>query len=135
MILSVFCNCKDVKFLTLLNHPDKYVPLVLSIYSIVFNCDKYEFFFQSLLHCWFRFVVFRRRPYNKALLVTLSTFIGKEMPLLCSKPCVNTWPLSVKKKDQGDQFDSKAKGIDACKHELHSFKHELQSVSVPPRKF
>jgi hypothetical protein len=37
MIQSVFCKCKDVQFLTLLNLLDNYVPLVLSIYSIVFS--------------------------------------------------------------------------------------------------
>jgi hypothetical protein len=57
-ILSVFHKCKDIEFLTLLNLFDNYVPLVLSIYSIVFKCNKYEVFCQSLLHCWVMFVVF-----------------------------------------------------------------------------
>ncbi len=73
MILSVFYKCKDIEFLTLVNLLDNYIPLVLSIYSIVFKCNKYELFYQSLIHCWVMFVVFRRRHYNKALLVTLSS--------------------------------------------------------------
>ena len=35
MILSVFYKCKDIEFLTLVNLLDNYIPLVLSIYSIV----------------------------------------------------------------------------------------------------
>ena len=44
MILSVFHKCKDIEFLTFLNLPDNYTPLVLSIYPIVFKCNKYELF-------------------------------------------------------------------------------------------
>ncbi len=67
MILSAFCKCKDVQYLTLLNLLDNYVPSVLSVYSIIFKCNKYELFLKSLLYCWVMFVVFRRRHYNKAL--------------------------------------------------------------------
>mgnify|MGYP002803559544 CR=1 FL=1 len=67
-------KCKDIEFLTLLNLLDNYTPLVLSIYSIVFKCNKYELFCQSLLHCSVMFVVFQRRHYNKALLIILSAF-------------------------------------------------------------
>ena len=59
MIFSVFYKCKDIEFLTLVNLLDNYIPLVLSIYSIVFKCNKYELFYQSLIHCWVMFVVFR----------------------------------------------------------------------------
>ena len=37
----------------------------------------------------------------------------------------------TKETDTADKISSKAKEIDACKHELHSF----QSKFVPPRKF
>ena len=46
-ILSVFGKCKDIEYLL-----DNYVPLVLSIYSIVFKCNSYDLYCQSLLHCW-----------------------------------------------------------------------------------
>ena len=59
MIFSVFYKCKDIEFLTLVNPLDNYIPLVLSIYSIVFKCNKYELFYESLIHCWVMFVVFR----------------------------------------------------------------------------
>lgn len=75
MILSVFCKCKDTEFLALLNLFDNYVQLVLSIYSILFKCNKYELFCQSLLYCWVVFTVFKRHHNNKVLLVMLSTFL------------------------------------------------------------
>ena len=51
MIFSVFYKCKDIEFLTLVNPLDNYIPLVLSIYSIIFKCNKYELFYESLIHC------------------------------------------------------------------------------------
>ena len=71
-ILSVFCFSKDIEFLTLINLVDNYVPLVLSIYSIVFKCNDYELYCKSLLHIWATFMVFHRRHYDKAILVILS---------------------------------------------------------------
>ena len=58
----------------LVNLIDNYVPLVLSIYSIVFKCNNYDQYYQSLLHSWIMCIVFRRRHYNKALLIMLSLF-------------------------------------------------------------
>ena len=75
MILSVFGKCNGVEFLTLVNLLDNYVPFVLSIYLIVFKCNNYQLYCQSLLHCWVMFMVFGIRHYDKALLVTLSTFL------------------------------------------------------------
>ena len=147
MILSAFCKCKDVQYLTLLNLLDNYVPLVLSIYSIIFKCNKYELFLKSLLHCWVMFVVFRRRHYNKALLVMLSTFlhwqgnatsmfetVRQHLAAFDEYPVENFHSVlrrRTKETDTADEIASKAKEIDACKHELHSF----QSTFVPPRKF
>ena len=73
-ILSVFDKSKDVQYLTLVNLIDNYVPLVLSIYSIVFKRNNYDQNCQSLLYCWIMCTVFRRRLYNKALLIMLSLF-------------------------------------------------------------
>ena len=73
-IISVFSNCKDIEFLTLFNLVDNYVPLVLSIYSIVFKCSDYDLYCKSLLRCWIMMIIFQRRHYDKALLIALSTF-------------------------------------------------------------
>ena len=147
IILSMFYKSKDVQFLTLLNLLDNWVPLVLSIYSIAFKCNKFELFFQSLLHCWVMFVIFRRRHYNKALLITLSTIlyweengnsmfetIRQHLPSFDEYPVENFHSVlrkQTKETDTADEISRKAKEIDASKHELQSF----QSVFVPQRKF
>ena len=147
MILSVFYKCKDIEFLTLVNLLDNYVPLVLSIYSIVFKCNKYELFCQSLLQYWVMFTVFKRHHYNKALLVMLSTFLHLQEntssmfeTLRQNLVAFDEYPVEnfhsvlrrrTKETDTADEISNKAKEIDACKHNLQSF----QSVFVPPRKF
>ena len=60
-ILSTFYHSKDVEFLTIFNLVDNYVPLVLSVYSIVFKCNDYDLYCKSLLRCWVMFMVFHRR--------------------------------------------------------------------------
>jgi len=146
IILSVFYKSKDVQFLTLLNLLDNYIPLVLSIYSIAFKCNKFELFFQSLLHCWVMFVIFRRHHYNKALLIALSTFlhwqgnatsmfetIRQHLPAFDEYPVENFHSVlrkQTRETDTADEISRKAKEIDASKHELCSF----QSAFVPTRK-
>ena len=136
-ILSAFGKSKDIEFLTLLNLIDNYVPLVLSIYSIVFKCNQYELFCQSLLQCWVMCVVFRRCHYNKALLALLSTFLHLEENdhALCDTlrkhlvafdeyPVENFHSLlrrRTKDTDSANVIASKAKEIDTCKPELCSF--------------
>ena len=71
-VLPVFSQCKDLQYLTLLNLLDNYIHLVLSVYSIVSKSNDLEMYSKSLLHCWVMFMVFRRRHYDKALLVALS---------------------------------------------------------------
>ena len=93
------------------------------------------------------FVAFRRRHYNKALLITLSLFqywqenahsmfdtVRKYLVAFDEYPVENFHSVlraRTKETDTPKQIAFKAKEIDACKHELHSF----NSVSVPPRKF
>ena len=147
MVLPVFSQCKDIQYLTLLNLLDNHVPLVLSIYSIVFKCNNYEQYCQSLLRCWVMFMVFQRRHYDKALLVALSMFRywkDRNQPffdkMLSSLVVFDEYPVEnfhsvlrarTKEGNTGDQINFKAKEIDACKHELHSFKSRF----VPPKKF
>ena len=146
-ILSVFEKSKDIEYLTLVNLLDNYVPLVLSIYSIVFKCNSYDLYCKSLLHCWIMFVVFRRRHYNKVLLITLSLFqhwednahpmfetLRQYLVDFDEYPVENFHSIlraRTNETDSADQIAFKAKEIDACKHELHSFK----SVFVPPKRF
>lgn len=146
-ILSVFCHCKDTEFLTLVNLVDNYVPLVLSGYSIVFKCNDYDLCCKSLLRTWIMFMVFRRRHYDKALLVLLSTFmhwqetnhpmyhtLREALVAFDEYPVKNFHSLlraRTTASDGAQQVNLRAKEIDACKHELHLFK----SMFVPPKKF
>ena len=93
------------------------------------------------------FVVFRRRHYNKALLIMLSTFlhwqgnapfmfetIHEHLVAFDEYPVENFHSVlrrRTKDIDTADEIAAKAKEIDACKYELHSF----QSTFVPPKKF
>ena len=147
MIFSVFYKCKDIEFLTLVNPPDNYIPLVLSIYSIVFKCNKYELFYESLIHYWVMFVVFRQCHYDKALLVPLSARLHwqENIPSMFNTLhqhllAFDEYPVEnfhlllrrrTKEADTADHIALKAKEIDVCKHDLNAF----QSVFVPPRKF
>ena len=93
------------------------------------------------------FMMFHRRHYDKALLVILSTFMYWEKN---NHPMYNVirqalvafdeYPIEnfhsvlrgrTNATDDANQISLKAKEIDACKHELHSFK----SMVVPPKKF
>ena len=145
-ILSVFDKCKDVQYLTLVNLLDNYVPLVLSIYSIVFKCNNFDQYCQSLLHCWIMCTVFCRRHYNKVLLIMLSLFkhwkdnahsmfetLRQYLVAFDEYPVENFHSIlrARTNTDSAEQIALKAKEIDACKHELHSFK----SVFVPPKRF
>ena len=93
------------------------------------------------------FVVFQRRHYNKALLIMLSTFLHlqentstmfetlrQNLVAFGEYAAENFHSILrkiTKETDTAEEISFKAREIDACKHELHSF----QSIFVPPRKF
>ena len=146
-VMSAFNNCKEVEYVTLLNLLDSYCPLVLSLYSIEFKNNYSSHYTQSVLRCWVMLMVFKRRHYNKALLILLTTFNHlKETghPLfdifLNSLVAFDEYPVEnfhsilrgrSKATDTGDQIFFKAREIDACKHQHQEFK----SWFVPPRKY
>ena len=71
-ILSVFAKSKDIEFLTLVNLFDTYIPLCLSIYAVTLRNNKADLYYDSLVRCWLMFLMFRRRNYDKTLLIALS---------------------------------------------------------------
>ena len=147
VIMSVFPHCKDIEYLTLLNLIDNYTPLVLSIYSVVFKCSKYDLYCKSLFRCWIMMMVFHRRHYDKALLIVLTTFkywhenkhplhevIHQFLVALDEYPVENFHSVlraRTKETDTAEQIQKKAREIDTCKKEMEEF----QSSFVPPRKF
>ncbi len=142
---SVFGKCKDIEYLTLVNLLDDYVPLVLRICSIVFKRYNYELYCKSLFHCWIMCV--SQTPLQQTLLVTLSLFqhwqensytmfetVRQYLVALDKYPVENFHSVlrgRTKDTDTAEQIAFKAKEIDACEHEIHSFK----STFVPERKF
>ena len=92
-------------------------------------------------------MTFKRRHYDKALLILLTTFSHLKntnhplfSTLLHSLNVFDEYPVEnfhsvlrgrTKATDTGKQIFLKAREIDACKHELQEFK----SSFVPPRKF
>ena len=145
-IMSVFVTSKDVQYLVLLNLLDSYVPLSLSIYSVVFKNNMAELYYESLLRCWVMFLMYQRRHYNKAPLIALSNFEywkSIDHPLvstLLSYVCVfDEYPVEnfhsvlrahTRVTDTPEMISLAAKEIDAQKDELHDFK----STFVPVRK-
>ena len=137
ILLSVFSNCKDIQYLTLLTLLDNYTPLVSSIYSIVFKCNDFEAYCQSLLRCWVMTMVFQRRHNDKALLVLISMFrCWKEQGhpfheiLASCLVAFDEYPVEnfhsflrarTTEGNTGEQIALQAKEIEACKHELQNF--------------
>lgn len=150
-VVAVFSHSNDVQYLTLLNLVDNYIPVVLSIYSVIFRGNNVDQYLHALMRCWVMLSTFRRRHYDKAMLIVLSMlrfFEGWSSSIVwCNWEmfCCVWWiscrklPLCVERKDKGNwcwqhhglQAGLQAKEIDSCKHDLHNFK----SWFVPPRRF
>ena len=143
----MFASCKDIEYLTLLNLLDNYLPLVVSIYSVVFKCYDYEHYYLSLLHCWVMMMVYQRHHYDKALLIAFSLLkYWKDhchpihQSFITALPAFDEYPIEnfhsvlqgrTREFDTGSQINLMAKEIDGCKHELHNFK----CMFVPPKRF
>ena len=74
-VIIAFSNSKDIQYLTLLNILDNYLPLVLSIYSVIFKTGHTEEDIDAMLRCWLMFFCFKRHHYDKAPLVWLSNVL------------------------------------------------------------
>ena len=146
-ILGVFANSKDVEFLTLVNLLDTYIPLSLSIYSVIFKNNMSNLYYDSLLRCWIMFAVFRRRHYDKAPLIGLSnieywkasdhpilTAISSSLSAFDEYPVENFHSLlraRTKETDDSKKITLAAREIDARKHELYDF----HTTFVPSKKY
>ena len=75
-ILSVFGDrCKDLQFLTLVNFLDNYLPLVLTIYAVVFRSNNFQLYISALQRVWLMCLCFGRHHYDKSPLVFLSSIL------------------------------------------------------------
>ena len=134
---------QDVQFLILLNLLDNYVPLSLSIYSVIFKANKADLFYGSMFRFWIMFIMFRKRHYDKTLLIALShmqywksndhllsNVICKSLNAFHEYPVENFHSIlctSTTKTDNEEMIKQVAREIDVRKNEFHSF----QSSFVP----
>lgn len=72
-IVNVFGEkCKDLQFLTMFNFLDNYLPLVLTIYAVIFRSNNFLLYVSALKRIWLMFFCFGRHHYDKSPLVFLS---------------------------------------------------------------
>ena len=75
-ILSVFGDrCKDLQFLTLINFLENYLPLVLTIFAVVFRSNNFQLYISALKRIWLMFLCFGRHHYDKSPLFFLSSVL------------------------------------------------------------
>lgn len=136
-VLSVFAKSKDIEFLSLITLLDTYIPLCLSIYAVTFRDNKADLYYDSLVRCWIMFLMFRRRHYDKALLIALSNMeywkgIGHPLAETITSSLVgfDEYPVEnfhsvlrsrTRETDSAERVNLMAREIDARKHELHNF--------------
>ena len=87
-IMAAFGDkCKDLQFLTLVNFLDNYLPLVLTIYAVIFRSNNFTLYVSALKRIWLMFFCFARHHYDKSPLVFLSSLLYWEKighPLLAT---------------------------------------------------
>ena len=74
-VRTVFHQCKDLQCGTLLNLLDNYIPLALATYNILFKLNRLDNYFYAVFRLWVMCFCFRRRHYNKSLLIWLSNML------------------------------------------------------------
>ena len=58
-ISTVFGNqCKDLQFLTLIDFLENYLPLVLTIYAVIFRSNNFKLYISALKRIWHMFLCF-----------------------------------------------------------------------------
>ena len=71
-VMAKFKNSKDYQYGVLFNLLDNYLPLVLTIYTVIFKRNNFREYFNAMIRIWVTFLCFKRRHYNKSPLVWLS---------------------------------------------------------------
>ncbi|XP_065071280.1 uncharacterized protein LOC135695966 [Rhopilema esculentum] len=146
-VIVIFSNCKSIEFLTLLNILDNYLPLVLSIYSVIFKTGRTSEYLDAVLRCWLMFFCYKRHHYNKAPLVWLSNILfwkANNHPLfqalLRSLNAFDEYPVEnfhsllrsqTVQSDDAELISRKAKEVDSNKTTSAKF----SSAFMRPKKF
>ena len=146
-ITQLLSKCRDIECTALINLFDNYIPLVLSIYSIIFKCNLFKEYFKSVIRVWIMFFCFRRRHYDKAPLVWLSNIlywkkmkpgifniIKENITIFDEYPVENAHSIfraQTKAYFTVDQLIHRVKSVFASK----SKQHEFRSAFTPPRYY
>ena len=57
-VLTTFKDCCDVRYATLINLLENYIPLVLSTYGVIFRTNSSKQYFHAMFHVWILFTAF-----------------------------------------------------------------------------
>ena len=98
MVKTIFKHSKDVQYGTLLNLLDNYIPLILTSYNVLFKTNNFDSYYNSIIRVWVMMYCFRRRHYNKLLLIWLSL--------------LNTWKGNNETEDLYNLFANNLSAID-----------------------
>ena len=71
-VIEKFKSSKDIQYGVLLNLLDNYLPLVLTVYTVIFERNNFAEYMNAMIRIWVMFLCLQRRHYNKAPLVWLS---------------------------------------------------------------
>ena len=146
-VVTSFAKCRDPEYGALLNLFDNYIPLVLSIYSVVFKSNKYFEYFLSVYRVWVMFYCFRRRHYDKSPLIWLSNIlywqkhrpdifriVRENITLFDEYGVENVHSIvraQTKSHFTSNQLAKQAKAIFASKGKQHNFR----SAFTPPKYY
>ena len=146
-IKKSFRKCKHPLHGILLNLLDNYIPLVLSIYSVVFRLNSFAMYLSSMISVWVLFYCFRRHHYNKAPLVWLSNvlfwkksnpdlyrFLQTHITTTDEYPVENTHSIIRAQTVDGDDasmLQKKAKAVFQSKRSQHNFRSNF----TPPKNY
>ena len=71
-VIAKFADNKSVEYAIIFTLLDTYIPLCISIYSVIFKSNKFKEFKKAMTRIWLMFRCFRRRHYDKSPLIWLS---------------------------------------------------------------
>ena len=146
-ITEKFKKCRLLQYAVLTTVLDSYIPLVLSIYSIIFKLGRLNEYKNSMLRIWTMFYCFQRHHYDKNLLVWVSNlsfwrkynnnlfnFLFNSLPATDEYPIENTHSIirgNTNDYDEAQMLEKKVKAIFTNKKDQSNFRSHFQ----PPKNF
>ena len=146
-VIAKFADNKSVEYAIILTLLDTYIPLCISIYSVIFKSNKFKEFKKAMTRTWLMFRCFRRRHYDKSPLIWLSNLMfweknNKELydtlkqhiNITDEYPVENTHSIirgNTNSWDSAELLSFKARSILSSKDRQHNFR----SYFTPPKGY